>query len=165
MTAQYTLISRQVVSGSAATVTFSSIGSYQAYRIIASTLDAGGSDYLSMKLNTVAGDSIGWYSNATSGTVTANGFGYMSTGINAANSGPGTSTSSATNILDIGFGNSSSLAKPFTGFGGWAKNMMRASAGCYTGSSALTSIQLAVGASYGNLQVNTVIALYGRNIA
>lgn len=167
MSAQWDLINRTVVSGSASTVTFSSIGSYQAYRVVATTLDGAGSDYLALRLNgsTSNVNSVGYFSNSGASAVVANGFGYMSVGINAGNSGSGTANSVACNILDIGFANSTSRPKPIVGLGGWARNMLRASGASWNDTSALTSISLGVGSPFGNFQVNTVVALYGRNIA
>jgi hypothetical protein len=168
VTAQWDLITRTEVTGSASVVTFSSIGSYQAYRVIATTLDSSGSDYLAMRLNGNTSNmySVGYFANSTGGAVVANGFTtYNSVGINAGTNAPGTANSNALNVIDIGFANSTTLAKPAIALGGWARNMLRASGVIYNSSSATTSISLAVGLPFSTLTVNTVVTLYGRNIA
>jgi hypothetical protein len=166
MTAQWVLLARTTVSTATTAVEFTSIGSYESYRVIGYTGDNGGSDYLSFYPNNSNSNLIsrGFYANTTSGNVVAHSHSRLHIGINANNNS--TDLDTGCSIADIGFAQSTTIVKPLVSLGGWAGNMLRfgASAWNVTGT-ALSSIYIKVGSDgTSNFRPNTVIALYGRNV-
>jgi len=166
MTAQWVLLARTTVGTATTAVAFTSIGSYESYRVIGYTGDNAGSDYLSFYPNNSNSNlsGRGFYANASSGNVAAHSHSRLHMGINANNNS--TDLDTGCSIADISFAQSTTIIKPLVSFGGWAGNMLRLGAGAWnvTGT-ALSSIYIKVGADgTSNFKPNTVIALYGRNV-
>ena len=164
MTAQWTFIQRIDIPTTPTVITFTGIGSYQAYRLVGTVRDNAGSDYVSVRLNssTSGVQSNGIFSNGASGSVVVNRHSFIAmppAGTNQNNT-PGSF------FADIGFANSTSVAKPFVAFGGWSGNMFRLAGAVWNNdASAVTSISLSASNAYSNLFPATAICLYGRNIA
>lgn len=163
MTAQWVPIARTTVGSTTTAVSFTSIGSYESYRIVGYTADTAGSDYFSLYPNNTGSNLIsrGFFANTSSGNISSNTHSYLNLGLNANNS----DSSMSCNIADIYFAQSTTIVKPYSSIGGFAGNMVRVSAGAWnvTGT-AISSIYVKVGVGSQSFVQNTVIALYGRNV-
>ena len=167
MTAQYDFISATTLTSNASTITLSSLGSYRNYRIVVTSVDNAGSDYLAVGVNNDFNTSINRsraiFSTGGSGAVTGNNHDYMRGGIN---SGTAYNDTWATNIVDVQQPSSGGTQSTTLGFGGIATNMVIMAAGFYDNSNTITSIVLRVGTGAGGTQftTGTVAVIYGRNV-
>jgi len=164
MTAQWALIARTEVPSNTTAVTFTSIGSYESYRIISYSADTGSSDYLTIYPNNAGSNlySRGMYSNASAGSIARNNHPYIVMGVH---SNSAEANSASCNIIDIGFAQSTTLVKPVIGIGGWAGNMMRFSGGAWaTTGTAISSIYVKTWTGTNSIISGSIIALYGRNV-